>query len=274
VPGTVGTYTITVTNNGPSTVGSFNLVDAIPDALLNATFGSPSAGSYDPGSGLWSALSLASGQSVFITLSGVIGIASGTLSNTVTVFAPPGMIDPNPGNDTATDTNTLVLFSSPYPPPPPATSANMILRRGDGLYAIYDIGNNATLATHPLAQVGSDWQFAGLGGFQAGDTADMLFANMTLRRGDGLFAIYNIGNNATLAAHPLAQVGSDWQFAGLGRFQAGDTADMLLRSASTGGFRSTTSSTTTSPTPPFSATSAWIGRSWASAISRAAAKPT
>jgi hypothetical protein len=27
-----------------------------------------------------------------------------------------------------------------------------------------------------------------------------------------MFAIYDIGNNATLAAHPLAQVGTDWQF--------------------------------------------------------------
>src|SRR5207247_7951873 len=63
VPGTSDTYTITVTNNGTDPVSSFNLIDTIPDALLNATFGSPSAGSYDPGSGLWSALSLASGQS-------------------------------------------------------------------------------------------------------------------------------------------------------------------------------------------------------------------
>ena len=62
VPGTSDTYTITVTNNGTDPVSSFNLIDTIPDALLNATFGSPSAGSYDPGSGLWSALSLASGQ--------------------------------------------------------------------------------------------------------------------------------------------------------------------------------------------------------------------
>jgi uncharacterized repeat protein (TIGR01451 family) len=93
VPGTVDTYTITVSNNGPDTVSSVTLIDAIPADLLNATFGSPSAGSYNPGSGLWSGLSLANGQSVFITLSGVIGIATGTLSNTVTVAAPAGVTD-------------------------------------------------------------------------------------------------------------------------------------------------------------------------------------
>ena len=35
---------------------------------------------------------------------------------------------------------------------------------------------------------------------------------------------------------PLGQVGIDWQFVGLGRFFGNDTTDMLLRSASTGGF--------------------------------------
>src|SRR5262249_53342983 len=163
VPGSLDTYTITVANNGANTVSSFNLVDTIPADLLNATFGSPSAGSYDPGSGLWSGLSLANGQSGSISLSGVVGITTGTLATTLTVAAPAGMTDTNPGNNAATDTDTLVLFGSPYPSPPPATSANMILRRVDGLYAIYDIGNNASLTAHPLAQVGTDWQFAGLG---------------------------------------------------------------------------------------------------------------
>jgi uncharacterized repeat protein (TIGR01451 family) len=72
VPGSDNTYTITVTNNGPDAVGSINLIDAIPGTLSNVTFGPPSQGSYDSGSGLWSGLSLASAQSVSITLSGMI----------------------------------------------------------------------------------------------------------------------------------------------------------------------------------------------------------
>ena len=60
---------------------------------------------------------------------------------------------------------------------------------------------------------------------------------MILRDGaDGRYEIYDIGNNAILAAQPLGQVGIDWQFVGLGRFFGSDTTDMLLRSASTGGF--------------------------------------
>src|ERR1700741_4144561 len=46
VPGTSTTYTITVTNNGPSTVTSLTLADTIPAALLNSNF-APSVGAYD-----------------------------------------------------------------------------------------------------------------------------------------------------------------------------------------------------------------------------------
>ena len=105
VPGNSDTYTITVTNNGPDTVSSLTLTDAIPSALQNPAFGTPSQGSYDPISGLWSGLSLASGQSVSITLSGVINpSATGTISNIATVS---GVTDPNPANNSSTDTDTL-----------------------------------------------------------------------------------------------------------------------------------------------------------------------
>src|SRR5439155_1062901 len=86
----------------------FSMVDTMPAALLNASFGSPSAGSYDAATKVWSGLSLASGQSVSITLSGTIDPAAiGSLTNTVTVAPPAGVTDPTPGNNTATDTDTL-----------------------------------------------------------------------------------------------------------------------------------------------------------------------
>jgi uncharacterized repeat protein (TIGR01451 family) len=107
VPGTSDIYTIVVTNHGPSTVSSVTLTDTILAALLNPTFGPPSAGSYDPVSGEWSGLSLASGDSVSITLTGTIDPnATGTISNTAMVAAPAGTIDTNTGNNTATDTLT------------------------------------------------------------------------------------------------------------------------------------------------------------------------
>jgi len=178
VPGTVDTYTITVTNNGPGTVNGVNLIDAIPGALLNPTFGPASQGSYNSATGEWSGLSLASGQSVFITLSGVIAPnATGTISNTVTVAPPAGVTDSNPGNNVATDTDTLTPLSAPNPspppgPPPPATSANMVLRQtGSGQHEIYNLGNNTVLAAFPFGQVGTDWAFVTLGGFPAATPA-------------------------------------------------------------------------------------------------------
>jgi uncharacterized repeat protein (TIGR01451 family) len=108
VPGTGTTYTFTVSNNGPSAVSSLTLTDASTPALLNPTFGSPSAGSYDPLTGVWSGLSLASGDVVTLTLTGTIDPnATGVLTNTVTVAPPAGTTDTNPGNDTFSFTNTL-----------------------------------------------------------------------------------------------------------------------------------------------------------------------
>lgn len=108
VPGTINTYTITVTNNGPSTVVSFTLTDVIPASLLGATFGAPSSGSYNVSTGLWSGLNLASGNSVTITLTGTISpTATGSITNTVTVKTPSGMTDLNTANNTSVDTDTV-----------------------------------------------------------------------------------------------------------------------------------------------------------------------
>jgi hypothetical protein len=78
------------------------------------------------------------------------------------------------------------------PPPPAATADIMILRHGaDGLYEVYDLGNNAILAAYSLGQVGTDWAFVTLGGFYDGDTSDMLLRNSNT----GGFQVYDISNN-------------------------------------------------------------------------------
>ena len=79
---------------------------------MNPVFGSPSAGTYNSTTGLWNGLSLASGQSVSITLSGTIDPnATGSISNSVTVAAPAGVTDTNPGNNSATDTDRVPSLS-------------------------------------------------------------------------------------------------------------------------------------------------------------------
>src|SRR5207248_1006187 len=61
----------------------------------------------------------------------------------------------------------------------------------------------------------------------AGTTADMILRHSA----DGKNEIYNIGNNSLLAAYQLGQVGTDWAFATLGRFNGSDTTGMLLRNS-------------------------------------------
>src|SRR5262249_6166152 len=111
VPGTTDTYTITVTNSGPSTVNSVTLSDTIPTALLHPVFGTPSSGSFNTTNGLWT-VTLASGSSATMTLAGTIDpAATGSITNTVTVTAPSGVSDTNTANNTATDTDTIAPLS-------------------------------------------------------------------------------------------------------------------------------------------------------------------
>lgn len=104
-PGTNITYTITVTNNGPSTVTSMTVVDTLPPVFQGPLF-TPAQGIYNETTGLWTGLNLGPGQSVTLTLNGTVDpSASGAVVNTVTVSPPSGVTDPNLANNTATDTN-------------------------------------------------------------------------------------------------------------------------------------------------------------------------
>ena len=128
---------------------------------------------------------------------------------------------------------TFTVRPPPNPAPPSGTTADMIMRDGSGDYEIYDLGNNAILAAGPLGQVGTEWQVAGLGGFNGTDTSDMLLRNSAT----GAFEIYDISNNNITNAAAMGQVGLEWQVAGFGDFQplAGET-DMLMRDSATGQF--------------------------------------
>jgi endoglucanase len=150
------------------------------------------------------------------------------------MFTRPFSIEPQNGVDKPQMAILVehLAVSEPNQPPPVGTSADMILRRGDGTYGIYNIGNNRILGNYQLGQVGTDWQFVGLGGFYGGDTTDMLLRNATT----GGFEIYDISNNNITNAASLGTVGLDWQFGGFGDFSSmpGET-DMILRNVNTGG---------------------------------------
>ncbi|MCE9632008.1 MAG: DUF11 domain-containing protein, partial [Planctomycetia bacterium] len=119
VPGTQLTYTIVVTNNGPSDLlesATARVVDTMPAEFASATwtvaysagssFSNPTSGSGD----IDVALNLLDGgTATFTVVAAVRPEATGNLSNTVTVTGPADYPDADLSDNTATDTNTLVL---------------------------------------------------------------------------------------------------------------------------------------------------------------------
>jgi len=112
-PGTQTTYTIAVSNAGPSVVTGATVIDTLPNTLSNATWTcTASAGSAcgsPNGTGNISATVnlLVGGSATFSLTATVSSIATGTLVNSATVAPPAGTTDPNSGNNTGTATNTL-----------------------------------------------------------------------------------------------------------------------------------------------------------------------
>jgi uncharacterized repeat protein (TIGR01451 family) len=109
VPGGSVTYTITGSNAGPDPVTGATIADTFP-AALTCTWSCVGAGGGTcpaTGSGnINSSVNLPSGGSVTYTaICNIAPGATGTLSNTATVSS--GITDPTPGNNSATDSDTL-----------------------------------------------------------------------------------------------------------------------------------------------------------------------
>src|SRR5262249_9921417 len=115
VPGTSTTYTIVVSNNGPSAVTGASVSDLLPTGVTSATWmatdssGGGSVTGPTSGSGaLSTTVDLPVNASVTFTFTVQIDpSAIGTLENTATVTAPTRTTDPNPTNDSANDVDNL-----------------------------------------------------------------------------------------------------------------------------------------------------------------------
>jgi uncharacterized repeat protein (TIGR01451 family) len=112
VPGQAVLYTIVVTNAGPDAASAATVSDTPPASLGSVTWTcSASAGSSCPASGsgpIDHTVNVAANGTLAYSLTGTIDpAATGSLDNTATVTPPPGVSDPNLGNNSATDTDTL-----------------------------------------------------------------------------------------------------------------------------------------------------------------------
>ncbi len=111
------TYTIVVSNAGPSAATGASAADTFPAACASVSYTSVVAGGATgntaAGSGnINDTLNLPSGSSVTYTATCTLsGSATGTLDNTATVTAPVGVVDPNPANNSATDSDTITPSS-------------------------------------------------------------------------------------------------------------------------------------------------------------------
>ena len=131
-PGQQITYTITVANHGPMAVTGASVTDNVPTGTTGlsgvtwtctATSGSSCAAASGAGNTINTTVSLLNFGSAAITVTGTVGSAtSGSLVNTATVATPAAVSDPNPGNNTATDTDARV-----------PRSANLGITISDGL---------------------------------------------------------------------------------------------------------------------------------------------
>ena len=95
--GNIVTFIVTATNNGPDTATNINIKDLIPTGLTGYTV-TPSVGSYNPITGIWSINSLINGASANLTLNGTSALQS-TTNNTASEI---NQTEYNPTNPTTT----------------------------------------------------------------------------------------------------------------------------------------------------------------------------
>ena len=106
-PGDILEYRIDVTNLGPWSVSSMNVAVTVPPALLDPAY-IPEVGTYDPGTGAWTGLSLGAGGRATLVLTATVSAeAMGALATTAMVTPPAGVTDLMPGNNAATDVDLV-----------------------------------------------------------------------------------------------------------------------------------------------------------------------
>lgn len=171
-PGGSVTYTITASNAGPSNASGATVVDVFPAGVTASWTCAGTGGGTCTASGNGSindSVNLPAGATVkYTAIATIASSAFGALSNTAAVSGPVGVIDPNLGNNTATDTDTL------------AASADLSITKTDGVSAAsaggsvtYTItasnagpsnANGATVADTFPAGLTATWTCAGAGG--------------------------------------------------------------------------------------------------------------
>jgi uncharacterized repeat protein (TIGR01451 family) len=176
------TFTVTVTNNGPSDATGVQITDPLPAGLTYVS-STPSQGTYTSGTGLWDIGAMASGASVTLALTATV-TTTGALTNTATK-THENETDPNLSNDSASVTITgqapdLTIAKS---------HAGSFVRGSTGSYSV-TVSNIGPVASSGLVTV-SDTLPAGLAPSTAagtGWTCGIAGQTVTCTRSDALGA--------------------------------------------------------------------------------------
>ncbi|MEO5623441.1 MAG: carboxypeptidase regulatory-like domain-containing protein [Dokdonella sp.] len=174
IPGGSTIYTIMASNAGPSDVSGATVADTFPagETCTWVCAGAGGATCTASGSGAISdTINLpAAGSTTYSATCAISALASGTLSNTATVAVPAGVTDPTPGNNSATDTDSVT-----------AQMADLAISKTDGVTSVQtgssvvytivasnagpDTANNAAVAdTFPSDLTCASWTCSGAGG--------------------------------------------------------------------------------------------------------------
>jgi LPXTG-site transpeptidase (sortase) family protein len=159
------TYTIVITNHGPSDANNTVFTDPAVSGLTvsNVTCGNTSGGAVCPTAGNTTIAlmqgagivipTLPSGGSVTFTINATFTATSGSVANTATVAPPSGFSDPGIFPNTATDTNNIVEIIA-------VDDTGLVVNGTTGGQSLANVlindtlnGNPATLANITLTQV-------------------------------------------------------------------------------------------------------------------------
>ena len=189
LPGGAVSYVIDVVNAGPGPANGAVFSDTVPGAITAVTWScSASGGAICPaasGSGNTINQTIAvmpMNGALRYTVSGTLSamaLPGATVTNTATVTPPPGVTDPEPGNNTGSSTTTVSVA-----PPPSANLAvskvgpSTVAAGAVVTYTIVAVNNgpaaaNGTVITDtvPSALTGVSWTCSGSGGAVCGVTA-------------------------------------------------------------------------------------------------------
>lgn len=110
-PGTVTRYEITVRNDGPSMATGATIIDTLSSSFTSATWTCFAVSGVCPAAGtgnISTPVTLSpSGTATFVVLASVSSLISGSITNTATIAAPPGALDPDLSDNVAVDIDTL-----------------------------------------------------------------------------------------------------------------------------------------------------------------------